>query len=331
MQERRPARVISLLSGGLDSCLAVRVLQQQSATVIGLSFTTPFFGAALAHKAARQLNIPLIIKDITPEHLKLVKAPLYGYGKTMNPCIDCHALMLRVAGQLMEEQQADALATGEVLGQRPMSQNRRALQVVAKHSGYEEYIIRPLCAQLLAPTKPEQEGIIDRSKLLALNGRSRKPQIAMAAQFGITEYPNPAGGCLLTDQGFSRRLRDLLAHQPDPAIREFELLRYGRQVRLSGQSKLLVGRDATDNEFLRQRYDAQRDVLLYTENFPGPTCLLVGQISSQETERAAAICAAYSDAPAGQACMVHISSPDGQRRQSIAADKNQRLQPGDWV
>lgn len=196
-------KAIALLSGGLDSILAVMLVRKQLIDVTGLAFTTPFFNAGKAKVAARQIGLPLIIEDITDEHLQMLKSPRYGYGKNMNPCIDCHTLMMKIAGRKMEEAGADFLITGEVLGQRPMSQTKQSLYVVAKNSGYADFILRPLSAQLLEPIKAEREGKIDRTRLLGISGRGRKEQIRMAQDFGIRDYPPPAGGCLLTDPIFS--------------------------------------------------------------------------------------------------------------------------------
>ncbi|MBU2053859.1 MAG: tRNA 4-thiouridine(8) synthase ThiI, partial [Proteobacteria bacterium] len=213
---------IALFSGGLDSTLAVKVISDQGIEVRGITFETPFFGAAKARAAAAGIGLPLQVLDITEEHLKMLRAPRYGYGKNMNPCIDCHTLMLKIAGRKMEEEGADFVFTGEVLGERPMSQGKQSLQVVAKNAGYPDRILRPLSAKLLPETEPEREGKVDRSRLCDLQGRGRKRQMEMAAHYRIASYPAPAGGCLLTDPIFSRRLRDLFAHHPDCRVRDIE-------------------------------------------------------------------------------------------------------------
>ena len=178
-------KAIALFSGGLDSMLAAELVRRQNIDVLGLTFTTPFFNAQKAQSAARLLNLPLAIEDITVKHLKMLKSPRYGYGKNMNPCIDCHTLMLQIAGKKMEETGFDFIITGEVLGQRPMSQNKQSLHIVAKNSGYVDHILRPLSAKLLDPIKAERDKIIDRSQLLSIHGRGRKHQINLAADFGI--------------------------------------------------------------------------------------------------------------------------------------------------
>jgi len=316
-------KAIGLLSGGLDSILCVKVLQEQGIEVTGLSFVTPFFGSRPAQKAAGQLNIELIIKDITPKHFEIVKNPPHGYGKTMNPCIDCHALMLNIAGEMMEAEGYDFIFTGEVLDERPMSQNRRSLEVVAKTSGYQDYILRPLSAKLLDITKPEEEGKVDREKLLDIRGRSRKPQIELAKKYGIKEYPNPAGGCLLTDKGFSARLKELLDKDPDPEKRQLELLSIGRHFRLSDTAKVIVGRNFSENQRL-QDISNNLDYVLTAENIPGPWCLVVGADLEAVLEPAARICAAYSDIEQGETCFVEGKNQGKEFRMQVTVDKTDR-------
>ncbi|MBP1711572.1 MAG: putative tRNA (5-methylaminomethyl-2-thiouridylate) -methyltransferase [Deltaproteobacteria bacterium] len=288
-------KAIALLSGGLDSILAAMLVQKQNIDMTGLAFTTPFFGASKARAAAIQIPLPLIVEDITAEHLQMLKAPRYGYGKNMNPCIDCHTLMLAIAGRKMEEAGADFLVTGEVLGQRPMSQTRQSLYVVAKNSGYADYVLRPLSAQLLDPVMPEREGKIDRSQLLAISGRGRKEQMRMAEAFGIKHYPPPAGGCLLTDPIFSRRLRDLMDHLEDRNIRDYELLKYGRHFRVNDNGKIIVGRNQSDNDFLR-KLSTDDDLVCNMADFPGPL-VLAPYGGEAVIVAAASLCVRYSDAP----------------------------------
>jgi tRNA U34 2-thiouridine synthase MnmA/TrmU len=262
-------KAIALFSGGLDSMLAAELVRRQNIDVLGLTFTTPFFNAQKAQSAARLLNLPLAIEDITVEHLKMLKSPRYGYGKNMNPCIDCHTLMLKIAGKKMEETGFDFIITGEVLGQRPMSQNKQSLYVVAKNSGYVDHILRPLSAKLLDPIKAERDKIIDRSQLLSIQGRGRKHQINLAADFGIVDYAPPAGGCLLTDPMFTRRLRDLFSHQEDHGIHDIDLLKFGRHFRADDQGKIIVGRNNFDNEKIRE-FSTDDDIVLFMADFPGP-------------------------------------------------------------
>jgi len=276
--------------------LATELIRRQNIDVLCLTFTTPFFGAQKAQAAARQINLPLAVEDITPQHLKMLKSPRYGYGKNMNPCIDCHILMLQEAGKIMMETGADFILTGEVLGQRPMSQGKQSLFVVAKNSGYADYILRPLSAQLLEPTKAESEGKVDRSQLLSIQGRGRKEQMQLAAAFGITNYAPPAGGCLLTDPMFSRRLRDLFSHQEDYDIHDLDLLKYGRHFRADDQGKIIVGRNNSDNEKLRG-LSTDDDLVLFMADFPGPH-VVVPHGNLALLPLAASLCVRYSDAPA---------------------------------
>jgi len=216
---------LGLLSGGLDSSLAALTLKRQGVEVSGISFATPFFGTGKARKAAEQMEIPLIVKDISDVHLEMLKNPVYGYGKNMNPCIDCHAMMFNLAGEIMRQEGFDFLFSGEVLGQRPMSQNITALHTVAKHSGCKGRILRPLSAKLLPITPMEEEGLVDREQLLDIQGRSRKRQEALAKEWGLKEYPSSGGGCLLTEKSFSGRLRDLIEKQPEATVVDVELLK----------------------------------------------------------------------------------------------------------
>lgn len=316
---------IGLLSGGLDSILAVKVVQQQAVEVTGLSFVSPFFNASQARKAAEELKIPLIVQDITDDHFQIVKNPPHGYGKTMNPCIDCHALMLRIAGRLMQEYNFDFIFTGEVLGERPMSQNRNALDTVARISGYKEFVLRPLSAKLLEDTRPEKEGLVKKAELLDIQGRSRKRQILLAKEFGVTEYPNPAGGCLLTDKGFSKRLKELLANTPNPTLSEIRLLSIGRHFRLSNDSKLIVGRNKEENERLLDNFSAE-GLVLTTEGIPGPWCILTGYSNKEIIKKAAQICAAYSDIENDYECVVGVRSKLGQTKVKVKVDKRNRTE-----
>ena len=283
---------LSLMSGGLDSQLAVKVLQRAGAYVEGVCFSTPFFSPDTARKAARALGIVLHVVDFTDDEIALIENPPHGFGGAMNPCIDCHATMIRRAGELMAEKGFDFVATGEVMGQRPMSQNKQALGVVMKSSGLEGRLVRPLSAQLLEPTIPEQEGKLDRAQLLDIQGRCRDPQIRLAAEFGITEYPSPAGGCKLTEEGFGRKLKDLLDHEGLRTRRLVELLLVGRHFRLPDGTGLIVGRDKNENQLLGQE---TAHGTYFSSDLPGPSALLIGGAKS-DADRALAekIVAAYT-------------------------------------
>ncbi len=289
-------KAVALFSGGLDSQLAVLLVQEQGVEVVGITFSTPFFTPEVALKAAEQLNIPLEVEDFTGELIEVIKNPAYGYGKNLNPCIDCHALMVRKAGQYMEKIGAHFIITGEVLGERPKSQNYKALGIVEKESGYQGLVLRPLSARLLPPTVPEEKGWVDRDKLGDIQGRSRKPQMAMAEKYGLKEYPTPAGGCLLTVEGFSRKLKDLLAENPQPHRLDIELLKVGRHFRLGPGVKLVVGRNHEENKKI-ESLAREGDIIFKAADIPGPTALYRDHEGSADLfEPAAAVTARYSDA-----------------------------------
>jgi len=286
-------RGLSLLSGGLDSQLAICVLREAGAEVEAVTFETPFFSASAARKAAAALDVKLHVIDFTDDEIALVKAPPHGFGGAMNPCIDCHATMIRRAGELMAELGYDFVATGEVLNQRPMSQTKQSLGVVEKSSGLVGRLVRPLCAQLLAPTIPEQEGLLDRSKLLALSGRRREPQMELAGKFGLTDYPSPAGGCKLTEKAFGRKLKDLLDHEGLDDRRLVELLNTGRRFRLPDGTGVILGRDARENKLLVERRSTD-ETIVAPVSVPGPTALLPRVASDADLDAAARIVCAWS-------------------------------------
>lgn len=295
MNNTRKTRAVSLLSGGLDSMLAVKVLQSQGIEVVGLSFVTPFFGAKNAERSANDLGIELKVENITDPHLTMVKKPKHGYGKWFNPCVDCHAMMVQRAGVIMERERFDLIATGEVLGERPMSQNLQALMTVSKDSGYADYLLRPLSAKLLPETLPEREGKVDRTKLMDIQGRSRKPQMELADKFGIKSYIQPAGGCLLTDPEFTKRLKELFSNRPDAAEWDVRLLKLGRHFRFEDGIKVVVGRNLRDNQLIAQAARPE-DALLITKSIPGPISLVVGGDGDAMIGRAASLTASYGDA-----------------------------------
>jgi tRNA U34 2-thiouridine synthase MnmA/TrmU len=216
-----------------------------------------------------------------------------------------------MAGSIMEKERFDFLFTGEVLGQRPMSQTRPSLRYVEKQSGFQGYILRPLSAKLLPPTIPEQRGIVDRERLLDISGRGRKDQIRLAEAFGITEYPAPAGGCLLTDVGFSRRLKDLLEHEARCLERDFELLKYGRHFRFHDKYKVIVGRTKEDNKQISRLMDPRKDIKLRMMDLPGPTVLIPSGAPEETVHKAACLCAAYSKAVHGAPARVSVRRPRG--------------------
>jgi tRNA-uridine 2-sulfurtransferase len=298
-------KALALFSGGLDSILAVKLLEEQGLDIRGICFESPFFSAQMAHQSARSIGLALAVVDITEPMLDIVLRPRHGYGKGLNPCIDCHILMFRVAGEMLEREGAHFMVSGEVVGQRPMSQNLRSLSIISRGSGFDDLILRPLSAKRLPETLPEREGWVDRERLLGLSGRSRKPQIGLAERYKVAQYPSPAGGCLLTGVVFSRRLKDLITMDPGFSRRDLELLKQGRHFRLSESTKVVVGRNERENEAILS-LAGQEDVLLTVESFPGPTVLVIGDPTTEDLEVAAAITASYSDAPLGQPLAVKI-------------------------
>ncbi len=299
----------SLCSCGMDSNLSALVLRRQGIEVEWVTFETPFFSSEKALKAGQINDIPVTVKNITPVYLEMLKNPACGYGKYMNPCPDCHALMFKLAGKIMKEKEFDFLFSGEVLGQRPMSQTKSSLRYVEKHSGYDGYILRPLSAKRLPVTVPEKIGLVKRDLLFDITGRSRKSQIKLAEEFGLTTYPAPAGGCRLTDKEYAVRLKDLFQYQNTYSERELRLLKYGRHFRLNRNIKIVVGRSKSDNENINKNYSPYSNILINLCSFPGPTVLMLKTGSKENVRMAASICAGYSKAPSDLETDVLIVSP----------------------
>ena len=288
-------KALCAFSGGLDSLLASELVRAQGVEVLALFFETPFFASARARISAAAVNLPIKIVDITDRHLSMMQDPKHGFGGHMNPCIDCHALMIRITGEMLQEEGASFVITGEVVGQRPMSQNIKALSMVECESGLQGLLLRPLSSKRLQPTIPEKRGWIDREKMMGFSGRSRKPQMELAERLHIEEYPSPAGGCLLTDEVFSRRLKDLLSARPDFELREIELLKVGRHFRFGPNTKLVVGRNKKENQAIHTLWK-ESDLLLSTISVPGPTVLVSGDVSPELADLAASMTVSYSDA-----------------------------------
>ncbi len=292
-------KAILIFSGGLDSILAALLIKQSGIDVLPLFFSTPFFTPEKAQESADNNNLPLKIVDITEKYLTLLKGPKHGFGGNMNPCIDCHALMLKMAGEMLEQENADFIISGEVLGQRPMSQNRVSLSIVEKESTMKGLILRPLSAKLLPKTIPELNGWVDEKSLLGLSGRSRKPQMELARKFNIKEYPAPAGGCLLTDPVFSRRLKDLMNSNRELIRNEIELLKLGRHFRITREIKIVVGRNMKENEKILS-LAGENSYILNTITIPGPVVHVSGERSPEIDTLAASITVSYSDAKSGE-------------------------------
>ncbi len=271
-KKKKKVRALLLFSGGLDSVLAGKVLEEQGVEIVCLTFRSSFFGAREAIKAAAEQDWPLIVADITREQIQVVENPRYGYGRQLNPCIDCHGQMARIAGQLLQRYRADFVATGEVLGERPKSQNFQALGLVEKLSGIKGLVLRPLSAKLLAPTLPEEKGLVERDKLLDIRGRSRKRQLELAEKYKLKEYLTPAGGCLLTDPGFAARARQLRRWRGALWPEDIELVKAGR-VFLEAGAIIVVGRDERENDHLL-RTAGETDVLITTAGIKGPLAVV---------------------------------------------------------
>lgn len=307
--------------------LAGLLLREQGIRVEWVAFETPFFSSAKAKAASRQTGIPLIVRNITPVYMEMLKAPPAGYGKNMNPCMDCHTLMFRLAGDIMKKKGIDFLFSGEVLGQRPMSQTRTSLRYVEKHSGLTGRILRPLSARKLQETVPERDGLVDRERLLDLSGRSRKPQIALAEAYGIKDYPAPAGGCLLTDPGYSRRLKDLFDNGHALTENELELLKYGRHFRLESGIKIVVGRTRQDNRLIYRHADPERDTIIRMKAVPGPTVIIPGGGDRETVSKAAAICAGYGKVPVATPVEVRVLTPAGEAVISVTSVAPDAVKP----
>ena len=317
-EKKSKIKALGLSSGGLDSILAGVILQQQGICVEWVSFETPFFTADKAKKAAEVTGIPIHVRRITDRYLPMLLYPKAGYGKNMNPCMDCHALMFQLAGEMMQELGAHFLFSGEVVGQRPMSQTMPSLRYVEKNSGMEGAILRPLSAKLLPETHMEQKGWVNREKLYDFSGRNRKPQMALAEEMGISSYPTPGGGCLLTEEKYSKRLKDVLAHQNTYPENQLELLQFGRHLRISAETKLVVGRTQAENEQLKTCYDEKNDFLLKTEKYPGPLAIISGGSAREEDiVLCAAICAGYGKAPKGETVTVSLTTPAERKSISV--------------
>ena len=324
----KQVKAVGLLSGGLDSTLAARLLQDQGIEVLGLNLYTGFcvtetkrrtgtyqrgtYKPNEALKSGGDIDVPVDIVDIAAEgYFDVIKNPKYGRGANVNPCIDCRIFMFHRAKKYMEEVGADFVFTGEVLGQRPMSQHRQAMTTIEKQSGLEGLLMRPLSAKLLPPTQPELDGRVDRDRLKGFNGRSRKPQMELAVELGLEDWAQPAGGCCyLTDQNFARKFRDVFEHNPEKDLlkRDVNLLTLGRHFRLSPRVKFIVGRHEGENVALER--EAESDTLLTTAPVPGPTTLVEGPATVEDLTLIARITARYSDHN-GRPVDVWVQNPKG--------------------
>lgn len=333
--EKKTPQAIALVSGGLDSTLAVRLMQEQGVHVSGVHFYTGFCITEQQRRsgnpkgkdrpndglrAGAELEIDVEIVDISREYLDIVTAPKHGYGANVNPCIDCRAMMIRKAGEIMRERGADFVITGEVLGQRPMSQNRKAMDVIEGEADLDGRLVRPLSAKNLPKTIPEREHLIERERMKGFTGRTRKPQLALANELGVDDFLQPAGGCcFLTDENFARKFRDYFEYEPDGNLNHdtILLLTVGRHFRLPGGMKLVVGRNAGENAMIKDVVERGRvpgGRLMVAEGVKGPMSVLTGG-DRDDLRQAAAITARYSDAGEGGNVNVRVWTPQNGSQQ----------------
>ncbi len=321
-RESNPKRghAIALFSGGLDSSLAILLMLKQDIRVTALTFVTHFecgpgeysSGRFDPHSVAEKYGFDVKIVHFGEEFIDIVRNPRFGHGKNMNPCIDCRIFMLREARKFMEVSGADFIVTGEVLSQRPMSQLKDKLNLVVNQSGLKGKLLRPLSARLLPPTDPELSGLVDRNRLEAISGRSRRRQMELAVQFGLESYFSPASGCLLTDWSYSNKLRDLLSHTEHVTFDDIDLLRTGRHFRLDASTKLIVGRDEKDNARILS-HRQQQHVQLEALGVGSPIALLIGEASDENISKAARITARYTSARHQPLVEVTVSDSNGER------------------
>lgn len=296
---KKKTKALLLFSGGLDSILALKILEEQDIKVIPLYFESVFFSEKEILETARRLKLKLRKVDFSKKQFELVKNPRYGYGKNFNPCIDCRLLMLKEAKKIMKKENCDFIATGEVLGERPMSQNKNSLELVEKKSSLQGLLLRPLSAKLLPPTVAEKNKLVERNKLFGISGRGRFRQLALAKKYKLAGFPSPAGGCLLTDPAFSKRLGKLLEKKSDPALSDLKLLKLGRHF-WQGDVLIVVGRNEEENKKIR-KIASENDILTELKNITGPLTLIRGKKISDETiKKAQKLTAHYSTRARGK-------------------------------
>ena len=296
-------KAIALISGGLDSILAAKIIDQLGIELIAFNTKTPFClcdhhsASGCIHgakSAAEKLKLKFIAVNVAEEFLGILENPKHGYGSNMNPCIDCRILLFKKAKEYMQKEGASFIITGEVLGQRPMSQRLVVMKLIDREAGLEGLVVRPLSAKALKPTEPESQGWIDREKLLKITGRGRREQIALADKFGINDYPCPSGGCLLTVPDFSRRVKDLITHK-ELNLRNINLLKIGRHFRLNNAAKLIVGRNERENMQLSEMAHENEHLFSPDEQYAGPTSLGIGCFDDELIKVSAQITGRYCD------------------------------------
>lgn len=341
------AKAVSLISGGLDSLLATKLIQDQGVHVEGINFFTGFCVEGHTHAirkrdkskpkrnnalwVAEQLGIKLHIVDVVEEYKDVLLNPKHGYGANMNPCLDCKGFMVKKALEWIKENDFDFIITGEVVGQRPMSQRRGTMPIIAKESGAEDLLLRPLCAKKLPVTKPEEEGWVDREHLMELSGRSRKPQMALAKQYGFVDYAQPAGGCcFLTDQVYSDRLVDLWQARNDKnyELDDVMLLKVGRHLRPRPHFKMIIGREEGENKFMegyRKQFHTMR-----TSSCTGPLVLIDGELTKDDEELAAQITARFSKGRNEKSVVVELTDKTGLTKSLTVEPIGENDLPEEW-
>ncbi len=324
-------KALALLSGGLDSTLAVKVMLEQGIEVEALNFISPFCTCtgknagckSEAVRVAAEFDIPIKVMNKGAEYLEIVRKPRHGYGKGMNPCIDCRIFILRKAREYMAEAGADFVITGEVLGQRPMSQRRDTLRIIERESGLAGLLLRPLSAKHFEPTIPETEGWVDRNRLLAIQGRSRKEQMQLADDLDVKNYPCPAGGCLLTEVSFVSKVKDVFAHSTELDLRDFRLLKLGRHFRVSPGAKVIVGRDEKENALLESAMKPGEASLRWLEG-GSPLAVILGCADDDAINIAAGIVLRYTKAEAGRECSLKVMVDGNERFLKVANTFDER-------
>ncbi len=310
MSPNSSIKAIGLLSGGLDSTLAVKIMIDQGYDVIAMNFVTPFCTCTRkgcrheAGKVTKQFNIPVKIISVGDDYIEMIKHPKHGYGRNMNPCIDCRIYMFKKAKAYMKDIGAKFIFTGEVLDQRPMSQHKQAMNLIEKESGLKGLILRPLSAKLLAITIPEEQKLVDREKLLSIQGRRRLPQIELAKTLGVKDFPCPAGGCRLTDPQFAKRLKESLDNKED-SMKDIQLLKYGRHFRLLSGAKVIVGRNQEENKMLLELKNPE-DIACEVIGTGSPITLLKKQKDEDDLRQAAELCIHYSDSKKNEKILLKI-------------------------
>ncbi|GFO53391.1 hypothetical protein GMSM_03980 [Geomonas sp. Red276] len=323
-------KAIGLLSGGLDSTLAVKVLLEQGITVEALNFTSPFCTCtgknagckSEAVRVAEEFKIPIKVMHKGADYLEIVRNPRHGYGKGLNPCVDCRIFLLKKAKEYMEEIGADFVFTGEVLGQRPMSQRRDTLRVIERESGLEGLLLRPLSAKHFSPTIPEQQGWVDREKLLAIQGRSRKDQMELAEELDVKNYPCPAGGCLLTELSFVPKIRDVFDHSDGLNMRDFRLLKLGRHFRIGERTKVILGRNEAENEMLERSVHAGEATLRWLDGM-SPLAALMGESSEELLALTGRLLLRYAKIEAGTAARILVNCDGVEREITVEGPLNE--------